>query len=33
MRAYFLEFHSLIRIKQIANAMTMAKNHVGRPLV
>lgn len=32
-RAYFLEFHSLIKIKIIAKAMAIAKNHIGTPLI
>lgn len=28
---YFLEFHSAYRIKQIANAAAMIKNHCGTP--
>jgi len=28
---YFLEFHSAYKIKQIANATAMIKNHCGTP--
>lgn len=29
MRAYFREFHSLIKINTIAKAIIIAKNHIG----